>query len=108
MTIEIISWSISIKVWDRAGIQLVSCTRLPTALQGPLVRRPNSTLDLRCRCTSSMCEQSLCKVRTLWNEICCADTDNTQLTLCKHSKGGVDVIRSKFNTPNILSNVHKI
>ena len=29
------------------------------------------------------------------------DTDNT-LTQSKHSKGGVDVIMSKFNTPKYL------
>ena len=27
------------------------------------IKRPNSALDLRRRCTSSMCEQSFCKVR---------------------------------------------
>ena len=30
-------------------------------------------------------------------------TDSTQITQCKHTKGGVDLIMSKFNTPkNII------
>ena len=32
----------------------------------------------------------------------------TQITQCKHFKGGVDVIIVKLNTTKILSNVHKI
>ena len=29
-------------------------------------------------------------------------TDNTQITQCKHSKGGVDAIMHKFNTPKYV------
>ena len=36
-------------------------------------------------------------------------TDYTQITQCKHSKGGVDIIMPKFKTPKyIISNVHEI
>ena len=35
-------------------------------------------------------------------------TDYTHITQCKHSKGGVEVIMSKFNTSKKLSNVHTI
>ena len=34
-------------------------------------------------------------------------TDYTHITQCKHTKGGADVIMSKFNTPKILSNMHE-
>ena len=30
------------------------------------------------------------------------DTDYTQITQCKDSKGGVDIIMSKFNTPKYI------
>ena len=30
------------------------------------------------------------------------DTDNTQITQCKHYKGGVQIIMSKFNTPKCI------
>ena len=35
-------------------------------------------------------------------------TDYTQIAQWKHSAGGVDLIMSKSNTPNILSSAHKI
>ena len=34
-----------------------------------ITKRPNSAQDLRRQCTSSMCEQSLCKVLIQRNEI---------------------------------------
>ena len=62
---------------------------------------PNYALDLRDRCTSSMCERSLSKVRLLRNEICLNNRLHRNKQ-CKHSKGGF----YRGNNVNTLQNIH--
>ena len=62
-----------------------------------------SALDLRRRCTSSMCERSICKIQIYRNEICLSSILNTNYTM-QSTVGGVDVAMSKFNAQKYIMN----